>query len=143
MDSTTDIAILRLTSDSVFLLEQNSNQCQTKRKPLIIRRKADNSTLKNGTKICIWGYPGDLDLTFVQGCVSNKELIMEEDGQQRRLIQVNAVILKGNSGSPAFDTAGDLLGIVSSKYAAQPGIGLVIPVEDIEKHIQIVFLSHN
>jgi len=109
----------------------------------MIRRKADNSTLKNGTKICIWGFPGDLNLTFVQGCVSNKELLMDDDGQQRRLIQVNAVILKGNSGSPAFNTAGDLIGMVSSKYVAQSGIGLVIPVEDIEKHIQTVFLSLN
>jgi S1-C subfamily serine protease len=46
------------------------------------------------------------------------------------MIETDALVNPGNSGGPAFNTKGEIIGILSAKYI-QSGIGIVVPINEI------------
>lgn len=114
-DPTTDIAVLAIPV---------TNLC-------IANFIEDSSTLKVGSTTIAIGNPlGTLGNTVTSGIVSSvNRFITAEDGTKHELIQTDAAINSGNSGGGLFNLAGELIGIVSSKYAATgiEGLAFAIP----------------
>jgi S1-C subfamily serine protease len=65
------------------------------------------STAADGEQVFVIGHPEGLKYTLSTGLVS---------GLRDQSIQISAAISPGNSGGPVYDTHGDLIGIVSSKF---------------------------
>jgi S1-C subfamily serine protease len=61
----------------------------------------------DGEEIFVIGHPEGLKYTLSTGLVS---------GMRDEAIQISAAISPGNSGGPVYNTHGDLIGIVSSKF---------------------------
>jgi S1-C subfamily serine protease len=65
------------------------------------------SMAADGEQVFVIGHPEGLRYTLSTGLVS---------GLRDQSIQISAAISPGNSGGPVYDTHGDLIGIVSSKF---------------------------
>ncbi|GBF32500.1 serine protease [Desulfocucumis palustris] len=83
-----------------------------------------------GDHVGIMGAPGGLADTFTQGQISSTE---RED-----YFQTDASVNPGNSGGPAFNEKGEVVGIVVSKLPGYEGIGFIIPYNKIA-----AFLKNN
>jgi S1-C subfamily serine protease len=81
-------------------------------------------TLEAGDAVMVIGNPVGLTSTFHSGTVSNP----------RRVIlglchlQLDARVNPGNSGGPALDSAGRVVGLVTLKWNAE-GIGMALPID--------------
>jgi S1-C subfamily serine protease len=104
--------------------------------PTITLGSASDATV--GDTLVLVGYPLGLELTgppsFSNGIVSAIRTI-----QGLSYIQTNATMNPGNSGGPAVDMQGDLVGMsvaqVTDPNINVVGLGLVIPVADVLKFI--------
>ncbi len=83
-----------------------------------------------GDHVGIMGAPGGLADTFTQGQISSTE--------RENLFQTDAHVNPGNSGGPAFNEKGEVIGIVVSKMMGYEGIGFIIPASNV-----IAFLKKN
>jgi len=45
-------------------------------------------------------------------------------------------ILPGNSGSPVFNGAGDLIGVVKGRYRGTDDVGFMIPLDTITEFLR-------
>ena len=83
-------------------------------------------TLKVGEDVYGLGAPHGLDLSLTAGLIS--QLRTEEDD---RYIQTDAAISPGSSGGGLFDSAGNLVGIMTAKISDESveGIGFAIPAD--------------
>jgi serine protease Do len=80
-----------------------------------------------GERLFTVGCPENLNGTVYSGFVN---------GPPRRvrdlpLWQVNMEILPGSSGSPVFDVAGNLIGVIKGRLRGTDSVGFLIPVETI------------
>ena len=94
-----------------------------------------SSEMVVGEEILVIGNPlGELTHTLTRGIVSNlsRDIYVEENLASIRMFQTDAAINGGNSGGPAIDTYGNVVGIVSAKYASSSieGLGFCIPIDD-------------
>lgn len=91
----------------------------------------NSDTLKVGSDAIAIGNPlGTLGGTVTKGIVSSTSRnITTSDGTIHNLIQTDAAINSGNSGGGLFNNQGNLIGIVSAKYAAAgiEGLAFAIP----------------
>ncbi len=114
-DPITDIAILAIEETNLKVA------CFTK----------DSSTIQLGSTAFAIGNPlGTLGNTVTTGIISStSRKIKTSDGTNHELIQTDAAINSGNSGGGLFNIAGELVGIVSSKYADAgiEGLGFAVP----------------
>ncbi len=104
---------------------------------------ANSDKIQVGEPAIAIGTPMGLDFTdsVTSGIVSGKERMMpvEEPTSQQTLtyqavIQTDAAINPGNSGGPLLNIYGQVIGINSSKIAAQDvsGMGFAIPSNEVE-----------
>lgn len=80
-----------------------------------------------GEEIYAIGSPGGLDKTLTKGIISasgNRRLLPLGD-----TIQVDAPINSGNSGGPAIDESGNLVGVVFAGIEMFEGINFIIPAQ--------------
>ena len=93
-----------------------------------------NKEMKVGEQIYAVGNPlGELTYTMTSGIVSALDrAITEEDGSSVNMFQIDAAVNPGNSGGPVYNNKGEVIGIVSAKYASTgvEGLGFAIPIED-------------
>lgn len=116
-DERTDLAVLKVKSDDKFTYV-----------PL-----ADDSSLRVGDWVVAVGNPFGLGGTVTTGIVSaiggrNREQ------QYLDLIQIDAAINRGNSGGPAFDLTGRVIGVnvaIYSPNGGSVGIGFAIPASTV------------
>jgi serine protease Do len=94
---------------------------------------AEPSSIVTGKTVVAIGTPISFSLrnSASRGIISGVNCQM---GSDYRLIQTDAAINPGNSGGPLVNTAGELVGINSSKFAhvAVEGMGFAIPVDTVK-----------
>ncbi len=116
-DHTSDLAVL--------LIEPREN--------LTAAKQGSSADLVLGEQVIAVGNPlGILGGTVTNGIISSTErTIVMSDGTQMTLLQTNAAINSGNSGGGLFNLAGQLIGIVNAKYAAEgvEGLAFAIPID--------------
>lgn len=95
-------------------------------------------TFRRGQDVVVIGNPGLSDGRSLQCVVSRGVLGSEviEDG--RPFYQLSGSVNPGNSGGPALDLTGRVVGIVSLKASKQEGIGFCIPAPDLDAAIEAV-----
>ncbi len=94
---------------------------------------ANSDNLKVGEDVLIIGNPlGDLTFTLTKGIVSAVDRTINTGEYNIKTFQTDTAINSGNSGGPAFDATGAVIGIASAKYASTgiEGIGFCIPIND-------------
>ena len=98
----------------------------------------DSSTLNVGDHVLAVGNPlGELTFSMSGGMVSCVDRAINVDGTPFNMIQTDTSINPGNSGGPLFNQYGEVVGIVSAKYAsssngdAVEGLGFAIPMNDV------------
>ena len=84
------------------------------------------NTLKVGENVYALGSPEGLDLSLSAGVISQ----LRQSGGEK-FIQTDAAISPGSSGGGLFDSGGNLIGILTSKYVKEDveGIGFAIPAD--------------
>ncbi len=102
-------------------------------KDLVHVTVGNSDDLKVGDDILVIGNPlGDLTFTLTRGIVSGTDREINTGEYTIKTFQTDAAINSGNSGGPAFDATGAVVGIASAKYSATgvEGIGFCIPMND-------------
>ena len=105
---------------------------------------ANSDALQVGSLAIAIGSPlsSDFATSVTQGIVSglNRSVAVDLDGDQMEdwnmtLLQTDAAINPGNSGGALINSAGQLIGINSSKFAATgvEGMGFAIPANDVQE----------
>jgi serine protease Do len=111
-DPSTDLALIKINSDKIF--------------PYV---KFADSKPRIGDWVVAVGNPFGLGGTVTAGIVSAKGRDIG-DSPYDDFIQIDAPINKGNSGGPAFDVSGDVIGVntaIFSPTGGSIGIGFDIP----------------
>ena len=96
----------------------------------------DVSQLKPGDAVFALGYPRGLlgAATLTDGIVS---AIRYSSNHQSDVIQTNAAINFGNSGGPMLSVAGEILGIITFKFAdiGDEGLGFAVSSKTVQQRI--------
>lgn len=115
-DEINDVAVLKISAEGLSNVTVGNSE-----------------KLKIGDDILVIGNPlGDLTFTLTKGIVSGVNREINTGEYTIRTFQTDAAINSGNSGGPAFDATGAVVGIASAKYSATgvEGIGFCIPIKD-------------
>ena len=88
--------------------------------------KVINSEPKQGESVIVIGNPLGLEMTVSDGIVSS----LRDNGG---LIQITAPVSPGSSGSPVFNSRGDVIGVVSFLYKGGQNLNFAISSSRIEK----------
>ncbi len=94
-----------------------------------------SGSLEVGDLVYAVGNPlGELDFSMSTGHVSalDRAITSDESGVAINMFQIDAAVNSGNSGGPVYNAAGEVVGIVTAKYASTgvEGLGFAIPVDD-------------
>ncbi len=121
-DEFTDLAVLKVKSD--------------KNQPYV--GFAEESQLRVGDWVVAVGNPFGLGGTVTSGIVS---AIGGDSRQQQYVdyIQIDAAINRGNSGGPAFDLSGKVIGVnvaIFSPNGGSVGIGFAIPSSTVQSTVE-------
>lgn len=96
----------------------------------------NSDTVSVGDTVYAVGNPyGVLEFTMSVGHISALDRLIateESDENACSMFQIDAAVYSGNSGGPAYNSHGEVIGIVSAKYSTDgmEGIGFAIPVND-------------
>jgi len=92
------------------------------------------SSMTVGENIYVVGNPlGELTYTMTGGFLSAMDRTISTDAYTTiNMFQIDAAVNSGNSGGPVYNANGQVIGVVSAKYAAAglEGLGFAIPIED-------------
>ena len=121
-DANNDIALLKIPGDDYPYVTIGSS-----------------GSLSVGDQVCAIGNPlGELTATLTVGYISGKDRIVGGDGTSINMLQTDAAINPGNSGGPLFNAKGEVVGIITAKYASTEAssviesLGFAIPVDDVK-----------
>jgi serine protease Do len=118
-DKATDVALIKVETD----------------RPLPYVEFADDSKVRVGDWVVAVGNPFGLGGTVTAGIVSARGRSVG-DGPYTDYIQIDAPINQGNSGGPAFDLNGRVIGvnsIIVSPTGGNVGIGFAIPASTVQR----------
>ncbi len=94
----------------------------------------NSDTLEVGDPIYAIGNPlGELEFSMSTGYVSALDRVISTDeGESINMFQLDAAVNEGNSGGPVYSRTGEVIGIVTAKYASTgvEGLGFAIPSND-------------
>lgn len=116
-DKTTDVALLKISS----------------KRDLPYLKMGKSANVKAGQWVVAIGSPLFMQDSVSFGVVSNKS---RERGQYLPFIQMDVAVNHGNSGGPAINMAGEVIGINSrivTETGGFAGISLAIPIDDVLK----------
>ncbi len=94
---------------------------------------ASSDQMAVGQDVVVIGNPlGELTFSLTKGVVSALGRQINADGNPITMFQIDAAVNSGNSGGPAFDSLGRVVGVVTAKYASEKieGLGFCIPSTD-------------
>jgi serine protease Do len=93
-----------------------------------------NKDMKVGDTVYAVGNPlGELVYSMTSGIVSALDRVIQVDETTSiNMFQIDAAVNSGNSGGPVYNANGQVIGIVSAKYASTgvEGLGFAIPIDD-------------
>jgi serine protease Do len=95
----------------------------------------DSSTLSIGDGVYVIGHPlGELDYSLTVGVVSALDREIAIDNDILRMFQIDAAVNRGNSGGPVFNHYGQVIGMVTAKYADSDieGLGFAIEINELK-----------
>lgn len=94
----------------------------------------DSDAIRVGESVYAVGNPlGELQFSMSTGSVSALDReVSSSDGSTINMFQIDAAVNKGNSGGPAYNDRGEVIGIVTAKYSDSgvEGLGFAIPIND-------------
>lgn len=88
-----------------------------------------------GDMVCAIGNPlGELNASLSVGYISARDRVVSGDTSGITMLQTDAAINSGNSGGPLFNAYGQVVGIITAKYAGETieGLGFAIPLDEVE-----------
>lgn len=99
----------------------------------------DSDDILVGEAVYAIGNPlGQLTFTLTDGIISALDRLISTDSDTTmNMLQTNTAINPGNSGGPLFNSAGEVIGITTSKYFTSStgsdveGLGFAIPINDV------------
>ena len=125
-DEDSDIAVLKISAEG-----------------LNPARLGSSEDMLVGETVYAVGNPlGELDYTMTRGMVSamDREISSTDSGTgvttSINMFQIDAAVNSGNSGGPVYNNYGEIIGIVTAKYADSyqemgiEGLGFAIPIDD-------------
>jgi len=115
-ESDNDVAVLKIAATGLSAVSIGSS-----------------ADIQVGETIYAVGNPRQLDYTMTDGIVSATERnISIESVGTITMFQISAAVNSGNSGGPVYNEYGEVVGIVSAKYADEgvEGLGFAIPIDD-------------
>ena len=116
-DEVTDLAVLKIDANGLSAAELG-----------------DSENLTVGQIIYTVGNPlGELSYTMTSGIISARDrAITTEADVAVNMFQIDAAVNEGNSGGPVYNSLGQVIGIVTAKYASTgvEGLGFAIPISD-------------
>ncbi len=129
-DPKTDLALIKIDADE----------------DLTVARFGDSDAVRVGDWVIAVGNPFGLDNTVTMGIVSSRGRRIGA-GPYDDFLQIDASINRGNSGGPAFNTKGEVIGVntaIFSPSGGNIGIGFAIPagtvqdvVADLREHGEV------
>lgn len=118
-----DVAVLKVDTDKKF--------------KAVILGNSDNMVV--GEDVVAIGNPlGELTFSMTKGIISALDRTIQVDASTTlNMFQVDCSVNEGNSGGPIFNMYGEVIGIVSAKYASSTieGLGFCIPINDVSSII--------
>ncbi|MES3038389.1 MAG: trypsin-like peptidase domain-containing protein [Bdellovibrionota bacterium] len=115
-DARTDIALIKIKPDG----------------KLPVAALGNSSEVKVGEWVAAFGNPFGHGHTLSKGIVSSMGRELAEINKVP-LLQIDATINPGNSGGPLVNTAGYVIGVNAAIDARGPGIGFVIPIDEVKR----------
>jgi serine protease Do len=97
----------------------------------------DSDQLETGDWVVAIGHPFQFGHTVTVGVVGHEARAVEiEEGRRRTLIQTDASMNPGSSGSPLFNLRGEVVGInvamLADEIGGGRGIGFAVPINDVK-----------
>ncbi len=128
-----DIALLKVTDEAL-------KKIQEKLKPIPFLELGDSDHILRSQEVLALGYPlGQTRLKSTLGIVSGRERL-----GYFGYIQVTTPLNPGNSGGPALNVQGDVIGINSRSVLEAQNVGYIIPINEVKTalkdlyHVQIL-----
>lgn len=120
-----DIALLTLTKESREKIIQ-------KIKKIPFLKLGDSDGILRSQEVLALGYPlGQTRLKSTLGIVSGRERLGSSG-----FIQITAPLNPGNSGGPALDTNGDVIGINARGIMEAQNVGYIIPINEVKSALE-------
>jgi S1-C subfamily serine protease len=94
---------------------------------------ATSYKFRKGEDVTIIGTPGLGGGMILQNAVAHGILSTETVLDGQNYYQLGASVNAGNSGGPALDSSGEVIGVVTSKARGREAIGFCIPVGDVAR----------
>jgi serine protease Do len=88
-----------------------------------------NQKLKDSDKVIFIGNPLGFDWTVGEGTVLQEEVLLE--GWSTPVILLKGTIYPGSSGSPVFNTKGEVAAVIFATVEGQENTGLAVPISDL------------
>lgn len=120
-----DIALLALTKESREKILQKSPK-------ISFLALGDSDKILRSQEVLALGYPlGQSRLKSTLGIVSGRERLGSSG-----FIQITAPLNPGNSGGPALDTDGNVIGINSRGIMEAQNVGYIIPINEVKSALK-------
>ena len=117
-DAANDVALLKIDETGLT--------------PVVI---GDSSTIRVGEDVIAIGNPlGELTFSLSRGVVSALNRVITTDTNDGNyMFQIDAAVNSGNSGGPVFNSYGQVIGVVTAKFAntGVEGLGFALPINDV------------
>ncbi len=100
----------------------------------------DSDSLQVGEMVYAIGNPlGELSFSLADGRVSalDREITTQDPTTNQtttnNMFQISAAVNEGNSGGPVYNDRGEVIGVVTAKYAdtGVEGLGFALPINDV------------
>ncbi|MBM3893795.1 PDZ domain-containing protein [Candidatus Dependentiae bacterium] len=120
-----DIALLRVTAEA-------REKIKAKITKIPFLNLGDSDNILRSQEVLAIGYPlGQSRLKSTLGIVSGRERLGNAG-----FIQITAPLNPGNSGGPALNTAGEVVGINSAGVPGAQNVGYIIPINEVKSALK-------
>lgn len=92
----------------------------------------NSDDLSVGDEVYVIGNPHGLEFSMTSGKVSALDRSVTSDVSISRInmFQIDAAVNSGNSGGPVYNSRGEVVGIVTAKYADSEGLAFAVPIDE-------------